>query len=98
MIDLLDRVIYVVGPCFLAPFFQHWSITDFQVHSINLLSPKRQVEKPLGGIKLHIQGGAKVGVQLYLKQFTLILLFINSCIIFHMKNCKPPFPQPSIWP
>ena len=43
-----------------------------------------------------IQGGAKVGLQLYVKQFILILLFINHSIIFHMNNYKPTFASPCI--
>ena len=29
-------------------------------------------------------------------EFTLVLLFINYCIIFHVNNCKPTFASPSI--
>ena len=38
------------------------------------------------------QGGAKVGLQLWVHEteFDLVLLFINYCI-FHMNNYKPPF-------
>ena len=34
---------------------------------------------------------ANVCVQLYVKQFILVLLFINYYIVFHMNNCRPPF-------
>ena len=30
----------------------------------------------------------------YMKQFILVLLFINYCVIFHMNNCKPTFALP----
>ena len=36
----------------------------------------------------NVEGGAKVGLQLYVKQF-ILLLFISYCVTFHMNNCKP---------
>ena len=45
-------------------------------------------------ISLHVvQGGAKVGLQLWLSktEFILVLLFINYCIIFHKNNYKLTF-------
>lgn len=44
------------------------------------------------------QGRAKVGLQLWIHetQFTLVLLFINTCILFHTNNSKLTFAPPCI--
>ena len=44
------------------------------------------------------QGGAKVGLQLWVweTEFTLVLLVINYCIIFHVNNYKPTSAPPCI--
>lgn len=36
-------------------------------------------------------GGANVGSQLHVKQFILLLLFINHWMTFHANECKPTF-------
>ena len=41
--------------------------------------------------EINLQGGGKVGLQLYVKQFILVLWFISYYIIFHMNNCKSTF-------
>ena len=41
----------------------------------------------------NVEGGAKVGLQLYVKQFILELLFINYCTIFHKKTISLLLPH-----
>ena len=42
-----------------------------------------------------MRGGAKGGLQCeHAKQFVVVLLFINYCIIFYMNTCKPTFASP----
>ena len=36
-------------------------------------------------------------VSMQTTEFILVLLFINYCIIFHTKNCKPPLAPPCVW-
>ena len=46
--------------------------------------------------EINLQGGGKVGLQLYVKQFILVLWFISYYIIFHKNNYKPTFAPPYI--
>ena len=46
-------------------------------------------------IKIYIQGGAKVGLKLYVNIYSL-LFFINYCIVFSCKQVKPTFATPCI--
>ena len=42
---------------------------------------------------MYIQGGAKVGLQLWVHD-TVYSYIINYCIIFHTNNCNPTFAPP----
>lgn len=44
-----------------------------------------------GGVKV-----GKVGLQLWVCEFVLILLFIDFCINFHTNICEPTFAPPYI--
>ena len=58
----------------------NWDALILRIRILSILSTK-------------IQGGTKVGLQLWIHEmeFFLVLLFINYCISFHTNNYKPTF-------
>ena len=43
-----------------------------------------------------MQGGTKIGLQLWVHKKIILVLFVNYCITFYMNNCNPPFAPPCI--